>query len=263
MLKTLIHSKFTYWIALLYFIAFGWWIYLQSVDRSSAYWFYAYYSLIALSGGVYGVILSFKKWGGLKSVLGRGLFFLSIGLLTQCFGLLAYTYYNIILKVEIPYPSLADIGYFSTIPAYSYAAYNFARASGAKFSLASARGKLQVLLIPGAVLIFAYLLFLKNIGFDLTTPLKTLLDFGYPLGQTIPISLALLTLTLSRNLLGGVMRNRIWLLIGGFALQFLSEYSFAYSVATETFIDAGIVDLLYITAYMIMSLGIIGLSDLE
>ncbi len=263
MFRTILRNKYTYWILFIYAIGLGWWVYLQYTAHASAYYFYLYYSLISFSGGVYALRLSFKKWGGAKSVIGRGLLGLGIGLLAETFGLLMYTYYNIVVKVAIPYPSLADIGYFSLIPAYTYAAFMFAWASGIKFSLRTARGKLQVLIIPVLALLLAYGLFLNDTTVDASHPLKLFLDFGYPLGEIIPVSIALLTLTLSRNLLGGTMRSRIRYLVFAFFFQFVTEYTFLYVVAANKFVDGGISDLMYATSYAIMSLGIIAFSEYE
>ncbi len=263
MLQTILRNKFTYWILALYFIAIGWWLYLQSNEDASSYYFYAYYSSISLSGGLYAIRTSFKKWGGTKSVIGRGVIGLGIGLLAQTFGLWVYTYYNIVAEVAIPYPSLADIGYFMLIPAYTYAALMFAWAAGAKFSLKSGRGKLQVLLIPVIALIAAYWLFLRDTSLDLSDPIRSFLDAGYPLGEIIPVSIALLTLTLSAKLLGGTMRSRIQFLVFAFFLQFVAEYTYLYLVATERFVDGSWSDLLYFTSYAVMSLVIISFSEYE
>jgi len=260
MFQTIFRSKFTYWILFLYVIALGWWIYLQT-DKSSVYYFYGYYSSVALSGGLYAFWLSFKKWGGTKSVIGKGLIGLGVGLLGEALGLLVWTYYNLIAEVAVPYPSLADLGYFALIPAYTFAAIMFAWAAGVNFSLRTARGKLQVLIIPLIALTLAYGLFLNDTEIDFSSPLTVFLNIGYPLGDIIPVSIALLTLTLSIKLLGGTMRSRIMFLVLAFFFQFLTDYVFLYLIASEKFVDGGISDLMYVTSYAIMSLGIIAFRD--
>lgn len=263
MLKTIVRNKFTYWILFLYAIALGWWILLQFTHHASSFYFYGYYSSIALSGGIYAVRLSIKRWGGLKSVIGRGIIGLGAGLLGQGFGLLVWTYYNLGIKVDLPYPSLADVGYFALIPAYAFAALMFAKAAGAQFSLRERRGKLQVLVVPIVAFLVAYGLFLRKVGIDTANPVKAFLDIGYPMGEIIPVSIALLTLTLSHHLLGGTMRNRIRYLVFAFFFQFLTEYTFLYIVGAGLFTDGGISDLMYLTSYTIMSLGIISFSEYQ
>lgn len=263
MVNTILNHKVTYWILFLYSIVFIWWIKLQysGVGTSEAYVFNWFYGLIGLSGAIFGIKISLKKWGGWNSIIGKGLILLSLGLLGQWFGLQVWSYYNVIAKIEVPYPSLADVGYFALIPAYTLAAWMFAHASGGKFSLKTKSGKIYALLIPFIALILAYALFLKNIGFDLTNPIKLFFDIGYPLGEIIPVSIAFFTLTLSKNFLGGSMKRKILFLVLAFYFQFLTEYAFLYTAGAETYINGGWNDLMYATSYMIMSLAIIAFSD--
>lgn len=259
MLQNLLKSKFTYWIFILYLVVLVWWIILQSQssNASQSYLFNWFYGLIALSGAIYGIYIANKNWGGWSSVIGRGLIFLPLGLLGQWFGLQVWTYYNMIAQVEVPYPSIADLGYFALIPAYTLGAWMFVQASGGKFSLRTSGGKIQALFIPLVALVISSALFLRNIGFDTSNPVKLFLDFGYPLGEIIPVSIALFTLTLSRNLLGGSMKNKILYLVGAFFFQFLTEYAFLYTAGNGTYINGGWNDMMYATSYTIMSLGLI------
>lgn len=263
MLKDIFSSKFTYWIILLFLVVLGWWIFLQTQGIQQAYLFNWFYGLIAISGAIYGIRLAYNNWGGWNSVIGRGLILLSLGLLGQWFGLQVWTYYNVIATIEVPYPSLADLGYFSLIPAYALAAVMFALASGAKFSLGTSGGKIWAFFIPLLALVTSTLLFLKDVGFDLANPLKLFLDIGYPLGEIIPVSIAVFTLTLSRKLLGGTMRSKILYLVGAFFFQFLTEYAFLYAAGVGSYQNGGFNDLMYATSYTIMSLGLVAFSKYE
>lgn len=266
MFTAIFKSKFAYWIIFLYVIVLVWWFRIQAegaVNTEQAYIFNWFYGLIALSGAIYGIRIAITKWGGWRSVIGRGLILLPLGLLGQWFGLQVWSYYNVISKIEVPYPSLADIGYFALIPAYGFGAWMFAQASGAKFSLKTSGGKIWALFIPLIALVLSYGLFLKDIGFDFSDPIKTFFDIGYPLGEIIPVSIALFTLTLSRNLLGGSMKSRIFYLIGAFFFQFLTEYAFLYTAGAETYMNGGWNDLMYATSYTIMSLGLISFRSYE
>lgn len=264
MLKTILKSRFIYWIIFLYVVVVGWWFYIHTqglTNTSQAYLFNWFYGLIAASGGVYGILLAVRRWGGWKSVVGRGIIFLSAGLLGQWFGLQVWTYYNFIAQVEVPYPSLADLGYFALIPAYGLAAAMFTQASGARFSLKTNGGKVWALFIPFIALVISYALFLRDIGFDFSDPLRLFLDIGYPLGEIIPVSIAVFTLTLTRNLLGGAMKSRVIYLVGAFFFQFLTEYLFLYAAGAQIYTNGGWNDLMYATSYTIMSIGLVILSD--
>lgn len=264
MIKTIFRNKFTYWILILFTIEFLWWIRIQTFglfNTDESYFFNWFYGFIAISGALYGIHISISKWGGWSSIIGRGLILLPVGLLSQSFGVTLWWVYNYLARVEVPYPSLADVGFFGLIPAYTLGALMFAIASGAKFSLRTSGGKLYAFLIPFASLVVAYGLFLKNVGFDLSDPIRTFLDIGYPLGEIIPVSIALFILTLSRKFLGGTMKNRILFLTGAFFFQFLTEYAFLYAAGAQTYVNGGWNDLMYAMSYTIMSLGLIAFTD--
>lgn len=215
------------------------------------------YPIISLLGGIYGIAVASKKWGGMKSVIGRGIIFLSMGLLAEVFGQWAWSYYTVFRSVEIPYPSIADIGYFLIVPFYSYAMYCFALAAGIKVNLKNFTGKIQAIIIPLLMIGIAYILFLRNIDVDLSNPIKMFLDFGYPGFEAIAVSIGILTFSLSRGILGGQMRPRILYLIFALIAQYVTDYTFLYTVGTGSYYNAGIVDLMYTTSLTIMSLGVV------
>lgn len=220
------------------------------------------YPFISLIGGVYGILIS-KKWGGYKTVMGRGILFLSLGLLAEVLGQWTWSYFTIIKGIEVPYPSLADIGYFSIIPLYGYAMYNFAIAAGVRFNLRNYFGKIQAVVIPAVMIAVAYFLFLKDIEVDPTNLLQTFLDFGYPGFEAIAISIGILTFSLSRGLLGGVMKSRILFLVFALIAQYVTDYTFLYRAGVGTYFNAGLVDLMYTISLTIMAIGIISFNQVR
>lgn len=258
-------SKLTYFLLAFYLIIFIWWvkIFLSGVKVSDEnYLFGLVYALIALVGGVNGLLVS-RIWGGYKSLVGRGIIYLSLGLLSYCFGQIVWSYYNLVLKVEVPYPSIADIGYFSAIPLYILGMYTFAKASGAKITFNKLKGKLIALIIPMSMLIISYFLFLQYISPDFSNPIKTFLDFGTPIGYAIVISMALTAYFLTKSVLGGNMKNRILFIISALIVQNITDNTFLYQAGAEIYYNAGINDLMFATAFTIMSLGLILFKSYE
>ena len=239
-----------------------WWIFLNVNglhDQQQNYFFGASYGLIALLGGLWGLTIS-EKWGGLKSTMGRGILALSLGLLFQEYGQLVFSYYNIFLHVEVPYPSLADIGFFGTIPMYIIGIFYLGRASGIKFSMKNFSSKLQMFIVPLVMLVLSYFLFLREYEFDWTNPLRVFLDFGYPMGQAVYVSIALLVYSLSQKILGGTMRHRIFFIIIAFIVQYLADYNFLYQSSRGTWLNAGYGDYIYLIAYFALALGLLHLE---
>ncbi len=260
MLET-IRNHWSVKILLLLFVFFtGWWVYMTFVlpqDHPAYGYFGTLYGIIALWGGIWGLIIA-RQWGGFKSLLGRAIIMFSLGLFAQEFGQCVYTYYIFVKGIDIPYPSLGDVGFFGTIPFYIYGAYLLAKVAGVKVSLKSFQSKLQAVIIPVLMVGVAYALFFKNYSFDLSTPLETFLNYGYPLGQAIYISIGILTYSLTRNILGGVMRPKILFIILAFAAQFLADYIFIFF--SDKYYPGSILDYFYVVAYFLMAFGIFQLQ---
>lgn len=245
-------------ISLLGFIALTvWWVYIYlggTTDAPVNDAFGFVYGGFSLWGGLVGLFTS-KRWGGFTSLIGRSIIFLSLGLLLQAFGQYSFWFHNVFLGVDVPYPGIPDLGFFGTIPCYIYAAYLLFKASGAKFALSSFVNKSQAIVIPLLMLGIGYYLFLADYEFDFSKPLNIFLDFGYPLGQAIYISVAILTFSFSRNFLGGMMRLPILTIVVAYIAQFTADYSFVYF--QSSFFPASFIDYIYLVAYFLMSLGLI------
>jgi hypothetical protein len=238
----------------------GWWGYLQMMKFEDFSFqnqvFSSVYGILALFGAVFG-FWSSAKWGGLKSVIGKAITYISFGLLCQFLGQLAYSFYLYYFKIEVPYPSIGDIPYFSTIVFYILGLISLGRASGMIFTLKRIRYKLLAVAIPSALLILSYFLFLKGYVFDWTNPIKVFLDFGYPLGDAIYVGIAILVFLSSKAILGGIMKASIWMLIFALFLQFIGDFSFLYLSYYSTVHPAGINDFIVMIAYFFMNLALI------
>src|SRR3989344_4625787 len=244
----LLFIVFSVWWVILYFY------YEAGLTQQNLYWA-ASYQAIALWGGIFGLFSS-RRWGGYRSLMGRGIIYFSIGLLLQSFGQSAFSYYTTILGVDIPYPSIADIGYFGSAIFYILGIVSIAKVAGVGVRLQNLGGKALVLLIPVLILIFSYVFFLSSYTFDWSSPLRIFLDFGYPLGEALYVSMAILALILSRNILGGVMKNSLTFLMMALVMQYFAEFNFLYQAANGTWVNGGYGDFLYTSSYFFMAIGL-------
>lgn len=259
-----IHKEWQAKIAILLLVLLTvWWVISPSVQESMGGRFFgdfpSIYAIMAFWGGLWGLIIA-QKWGGLQSITGKAIAMFSLGLLAQLFGQIAYAYLSFYKNIEVPYPSIGDIGYFGSIPLYILGIWYLAKASGVKIGLSSFRNKIQAVLIPIVVLMIGYFLFLQGYEFDWSEPIKIFLDFGYPFGQAIYISLAILTYLLSKGVLGGVMKSKILFILFALSIQFLSDYTFLYQSSKGTWHVGQINDYMYLIAYFLMTLGLIQLK---
>ena len=252
------------------FIAIGiflfltaWWIYMQLFKEKSDVMYNIFavsYCILAFYGGIFGIQTSFK-WGGLKTILGKAICMFSIGLLLQVFGQLAYSYRRIYLPSYPLYPSVGDIGFFGTIPFYIYGALLLAQSSGIKLNFHSFKKKIIALFIPLVMLTIAYLLFLRDYVFDFTNPIKVFLDFGYPLGEAISISIAIITFIFSRTILDGIMRSKAFFVLIALVIMFIADYTFI--LTTDIFYPGNFIDFIYLVAYFTMTIALLHLKSIR
>jgi len=249
-------------ICIFIFFAIGWFFLQMFVDKSSIMYsvFSASYGVMALYGGIVGMHTSFK-WGGLNTLVGKAIFMFSVGLFMQEFGQLAYSYYANVQDVQVPYPSVGDIGYFGTIPLYTYGVLLLAKSSGIKISFRSFKKKIIALVIPALMLGIAYFLFLQDYAFEFKNLIKIFLDFGYPLGEAIYISIAIITFIFSRTVLDGIMRSKALLVLIALVIQFMADYIFLYD--PSEFYSGSFIDFVYLISYFAMTFALLNLKSLQ
>jgi hypothetical protein len=247
-------------IAIVWFVLLtAWWLtlYLSGSQEGSRNLFFGavYGTTMSLFGVIVG-LSSAKLWGGWKSIMGKAIIVLSLGLFAQFFGQVVFSFYNIVLGVDIPYPSLADVGYFGNIPFYLFGIFLLGKASGVKIGLKSYGSQIQSIVIPLGMILLSYILFLREYSFADTGALTIFLDFAYPIGQALYVSVAILVFSLSRKVLGGIMRSKILLLLVAFVVQYVADFNFLYQNLTGTWYNGGYGDYLYLVAYLFMALGL-------
>lgn len=248
-------------ISILFFVIVTvWWMLLPANSdlqeiMSKRFLWGSFYQIIALWGGLVGILIA-QSWGGVKSVLGRSALAFSIGLLLQVFGQSVYSYYNLIAKIEAPYPSIGDVGFFGSIPLYIWGVLSLGRAAGVRVSLRSFSNQIWAVIIPLILLSGSYIIFLQGHTYDWSVPLTTFLDFAYPLGQAFYVSLALLIFFLSRKVLGGIMRGPTIFFLFALVVQYLADFNFLYQASRGTWYVAGYGDYLYAISYLVMSLAL-------
>lgn len=248
---------------ILFVVLSVWWAVLffwfgAELEQQNLYWA-ASYEIIAWGGCIYGLYMS-RVWGGYKSSMGRAVMFFSLGLLLQGFGQATFSFYTTILHIDIPYPSISDVGYFGSVIFYIAGIIMLAKVSELTYRLKENTGKVLVLFLPIIVLVTSYYFFLKDYEFDWSAPLRIFLDFGYPLGEAIYVSIAVLCLVLTWHLLGGVMRKSFVLVMIALCAQYVAEFNFLFRTSRSIWVNGGYGDFLYLFAYFLMTLALINMG---
>lgn len=222
------------------------------------------YAIVALIGGVFGIRLASTKWGGRKSIMGKVIISLSLGLLAQVFGQLSYALYARILGVEALYPSLGDLGFYGSMLLYIIGSFYLVRICAGfikSWNFNHIKTYPIIIILPLLLLAVSYLIFIRGYAFDAESTLVNIMNFAAPLLQSFYISLALVAFYFSKNITNSVMHKKILFLILALFSQYLADFIFLYKAHRGIYQTAGLTDMVYLIAYFLMSLSIINLDD--
>lgn len=253
-------------LIIIFGILLVWWIRLQYLgvkDQPENFYFNAVSILLFLLAAIVGWDRS-RYWGGLKSIVGRFLGFLSLGMFSWAAGNAVWSYYNLIAKTEIPYPSLADFFYLLIIPLMGYGLVYLIWAFKHKTFKAV---YLLSILIPVIVFVFSYWFFavkegLFSGGLSLAS-LTGILDLAYPAGDTILLSLILIIPFLYFSYWGGFLRKTVFILSFGLFLQVVGDFGFSWTTAKGTYFNGNWTDMTYIFASFVIGLAFYYAKELE
>lgn len=207
-----------------------------------------------------------KMWGRFGSILGKAIFFFSLGLFLWGSGENIWSYYNFFKGEPAPYPSLADIGFAPSIFFWIVGTVYLAKATGAIHAFRTSRvAKLLAIFVPVVLFAVSYHMLVRVARGGVLvppgeSPLKVVLDIAYPLGDFLALTFALVVFTLSRKYLGGFYRPAIASILVGLATMYFGDFSFSYTTTTGTFYNGNWGDLLLATGNFLMTFGILGFA---
>ena len=104
---------------------------------------------------------------------------------------------------------------------------------------------------------FSYSFFLRDYQFDWSNKLKVFLDFGYPFGQAIYVSIAIMALILCKNVLGGIMKKPLTFMLLALVVQYFCDFMFLYQANAGTWYVGGVNDYMYFVSYFLMTISLI------
>ena len=246
-------------------VAFWGWLYFSGFKEGFYNYLYSFlFGLIPLIGGFIAMVNS-RIWGGLKSAVGKAVFFIGLGLFCWGVGEAIWSYYNFFLGVAAPYPSLADIGFAPSIFFYGLGAIYLSKATGAKYGLRNKVAKFFVALAPIVVgIISYYVLVVFARGGVLIPPdetlTKTFLDIVYPLGDFIGLTISVIISGLSFKYFGGEFKFDIYSILLGLGVMFVADTIFSYTTTVDTYYNADFGDLLLTFGLFLLTFGVLGFS---
>ena len=213
-------------------------------------------------------MLNSKLWGGLKSSVGKAVFFIGLGLLCWGVGETIWSYYNFFLNEPAPYPSLADIGFAPSIFFYGLGAVYLSRATGAKYGLRNPIAKIFVVIAPVILLVISYYLFIVIARGGVIIPegeplLKAFFDIVYPLGDFLGLTISVLVSGLSFKYFGGKFIFDIFSILAGLAVMTFADAIFSYTTTVGTYYNGNFGDLMLTTGLFLLTFGVLGFYKLK
>jgi hypothetical protein len=244
------------------------WVGLLVMKHKSGNWNYLYsflFGLIPLFGGLIGMLKA-RLWGGLKSAVGKAVFFISFGLLLWGLGEAIWSYYNFFRHVPAPYPSLADIGFGPSIFFWILGTAFLSIATGAMFALKrSHKAKLFAIVLPLLLLIPSYYVQVKLARGGALVPkgetvLKTILDIAYPFGDFLALTFAVIVYGLSYKMFGGLYKRAVIYILLGLLVMYIGDSVFSYTTTKGTYYNADWGDLVLAAGLTLLTTGILAFA---
>lgn len=247
-----ISSFMLVWWALLFFT--------NTREQQINYYWQVAMGMSALLFAVIGIFTA-AKWNWLKSGVGRGIFFISCGLLMWGLGQLGWSYYLFADPGVEAVPShIPDYIYFTALPLWFYGIITLSKATGARYGIRKLSGKITVALIAllMAFLSYYFLVVVARGGTDyFSLPFQDIFfDLGYSIGDAILLTIVLAIFALSWNMLGGRFKAPIVAILAAFIFLFFADFSFSYTNGQNMYYNGNIADLFFFLTVSVFGIGV-------
>ena len=240
------------------------WICIQMSTLTKGLWndlFNVSLSILPLYGGFVGLYIA-KSWGFLKNSLGKALTCLASGLVCWGMGNAYLSYNDLFTATQHPYPSLADIGFFSSFYLWAIGIFYLSRAAGTRYSTFGKYRKLFFILSPTIVALLSLVLitfFMKDYGL-FRGPFfpKMILNVGYAFVLIVMLALSLVIFGLSFGFFGGRYKLPMYSLLIGFIFIYISVAVYYPLLATNNYYNGNWGDFFYTIALSFIAFGVCG-----
>ncbi len=216
------------------------------------YLFNVIYSLLFLYGA--GVAFIASRNYSFSTPIGKSLVFYTISLLAYALGLFVWAYYNIILRVEVPYPGAPDIFFVLFQPFAALSFFYLVKSYGSKFT----PPRVIEFVVLSSVLFFILYSFLKTSSLGADLPIMArVLNITYPLLDAILASLAIIGLRTEK---GALHPNLLIFVFASLAMVF-ADTTFSYRSSAGIYWNGDIADTGFAISATLFTWGLMNLSS--
>ncbi len=215
------------------------------------------YAFLPVIAGVFGINSAYK-WGGIKSSMGKALFYLSFGLITWGFGNIVWAFYVIALHVDVPYPSFADALYMVSWPLWGIGIYHISKAAGITFQIRKKSTIIQIVALPILMIAFSFYLIINvarsSILLDNGDIFKAFFDLGYPFLDAVLVAEIFLMFGLTFKQVQKRYRAPLIVLMLGILTNYVADFVFSYTTTKGMFFDGSYYDMLFPSAMLLIGI---------
>jgi hypothetical protein len=161
------------------------------------------------------------------------------------FAEIVWGYYALVLNVEVPVPSWADLGYLTAIPlaVAALVVHPATRGSGVR----KARWMFDGLLVATALLFLSWTLVLGPLWRSANLSTWTgIVSLAYPFGDVVIVFFIVLAI---RGMTGG-NRLSLWCLLAALLAMALSDSTFTYLTEVANYTSGSLIDAGWVAAYL-------------
>lgn len=241
-------------LCVVFFAVLIWGLTLQRMPDKTTIWNYSYNAGIALvyaMGAVCGFYYVTRY--NLKPNLKKALLYFSIGQLSWATATVIWCYYNLVMRIDLPYPSVPDIFYILFIVFMSVGLVYLLKYFNVGITHTHTLETMGILL-------FTYItVFLVIDPPDLSLHLPALtmtFNFLYPLGDGFLFAISLASVRMGEDRMSPSARYLILALL----LQAVGDFFFGYFTVTGTYWNGSLPDIIYVMSGFLISTSIISLA---
>ncbi len=240
---------------ILFAIVLAWGVYLQFLPSTRTVLNYDYNianAVIYFFGALVG--LYYAQSYCLPPKLKKGILFICGGQFAWTIASFIWSYYNIVLRVELPSPSIADFFFLAFIVCVSIGALYLLSYANARITHENARDTMTIILIT----YIATFLFIAppNLSSQ-TNTIQMIFNFLNPVGDAFLFAIALIGVRIGKDILSIPMR---YLMMGLF-IQSVGDFVYGYRVVHGIYWNGDISDIIYTCSGFLISAAIISLSQ--
>ena len=166
-------------------------------------------------------------------------------------GEAVWSYFEIILGQQVPFPSLADAGYLAAVP---LAVAGISLFPGRHRVASRVTFLLDGSIMAGALLLISWATVLGTVyRAGSGAPLWAIIGLAYPISDIVIAVMALLLVSRTPS----SMRLPLLLVVAGLMANLLSDSAFAYLTTAQTYGPIQLIDTGWIAGYLLLALGAI------